>query len=188
MARLRSGLLSALVAASGIGGACTHAPTSGLPAPQIAAGQRVRVTTIRWFATRDVGNVTAVSGDSVVLRAGSRRLALPLDAVLKVEISRGRRGSHVLAGLGKGALIGTITGGLLGLASSVDCSGWGCGLALIVLPPVGAVIGATIGGVSGAVSHPEIWEPVPLDSLRRLRIGIVPQQRGRLGLGVSLSF
>lgn len=191
MNRSRSRLLPALVAGSGIAISCAHAPPRELPSPrtagspQVEAGQRVRVTAFRWNWSRHVGTITALSADSITLMVTPARqaVALPLDAVNTLEVSRGHREARILPGLLKGAWIGAAAGFLLALPGSVDCSGMLCGVGLIVLPPMGAIVGAAYGGVHGAFSHPEVWERVPLDSLRRLRIGIVPQPEdsGRVG-------
>jgi hypothetical protein len=188
-------IVAALAAASGIAINCAHAPPPELPAPrasgsrQVEAGQRVRVTAFRWNWSKHIGKVTALSADTITLlvTGADQPLALPLDAVHDLEVSRGHRHRGALAGAGRGALTGAIVGGALSAYGFLVCSGYTC-VSAAAWAPLGALIGAVYGGIHGASSYPEVWERVPLDLLRRLRIGIDLQPGGRLGLGAAIRF
>ena len=172
-------VLSALVSASGIAISCAYAPPPQLPvpalrapgSPQVEVGQLVRARWgIRWY----VGTVTALSADSMfILTAARQSVALPLDDVERLDVSRGRRHRGVVAGAGKGALTGAIVGGALSVYGFLVCHDYTC-LSAVAWAPLGTLLGAVYGSIHGASSYPEVWERVPLDSLRRLRIGIAP--------------
>jgi hypothetical protein len=193
MTRTRLGPLAALIGLYGIAVGCTHAPQNALPTPQISApphlavGQRVRVSAPGYGMLEEVADVTALPTDSITLTANRRSATVPLAAVRQIDVSLGRR-NGAARGLLKGTLIGVGIGGILGVLGSVDCSGLGCGVGLIVLPPMGAVIGAMIGTIGGAAHSYDLWAPIPLDPPGQLRVGLVPQPGGRLGLGASLAF
>jgi hypothetical protein len=123
-------VLTALVSASGIAISCAHAPPPQLPAlrapgsPQVEVGQRVRA---RWGVLRYVGNITALSADSMfILMAARQSVALPLDDVERLDVSRGRRHRGVVAGAGKGALTGAIVGGALSVYGFLVCHDYTC--------------------------------------------------------------
>jgi hypothetical protein len=163
------------------------------PDPTLNAGEKVRV----WVpASEDyvrIASVVALSGDTIVLdqwpsRSGAAqsgptavRISLPLGAVGRLEVSHGFH-RHVQAGFAFGALAG-------GIAGYLACGPtWGyvpeCThpeVFYIVAVPI-ALVGAAIGS-----RWTEEWEDIPLDALRRLRVDLVPQPRGRVGLGASLA-
>ena len=184
MSRVRSALIAVVLSlgpAITIG--CVRAASPAPPAPSssqpLERGQPVRVTASGWGMIKDIVNVTALSADSITVTQGGRRATLPLLGLQSLEVSRGRH-SRWLSSVGIGAGVGAAVG-LVYLAS---CSTVACGVAPVVDP----VLGAMIGGIVGALPGPEQWEPVPLDALRGLRIGMVIQPARRVALGASLAF
>lgn len=132
-------------------------------------GARVRVTAPDLALEREVGEVAALTRDSLVITAewgGSYRL--PLRLLERVEVSRGEKRSHQ-----KGAVLGTVIGGVVGgiaaAASDEPCDPdtWcvnlgGAGMAAAG----GAVLGGLAGGLAGALIgtafHEERWERATL--------------------------
>ncbi len=140
-----------------------------------SAGQPVRLT-LRDGATI-VGRFAAWSDDTVRVARDGTVLAIARPQVVRwQEPVPGTRRSRWLAGLGWGALIGTVGGAVVGVAAAGtgDCSrgGW-CIMADIGRTAYaigGASIGLVVGGASGAVigatMHAEDWRDRP-DLLRR---------------------
>lgn len=125
---------------------------------------RVRVTTAADSAqqeTRYAGLVTALANDTLTLvRKGVVR-AVPLPAVRRLEVSRGRRGYART-----GALIGAGLGVVAGLAAVGADDGQGSTGAGIVVVPLGAALYGGVGALIGTFVRRERWEVVPLDPFR----------------------
>ncbi len=171
----------------------------------VRPGARVRVTTPpppcpAWYTscTRDsprhyVGTFVAWKGGTLVVETKGHILALPLDSVTRLDLSRGRK-----TNTGMGAVIGFFVGGLvgagIGYASYEECvpQGWFSCIGDFG-PETLAVAGALIGGLGGLVAGALIgleiqtdrWQEVPLD---RVRVSMGPQRDGRFGLGASVRF
>ncbi len=169
--------------------------------PPIKVGDRVRVTapdlrrregTVQLLTTdslvlvvRGAWPVQWLTTDGLVVR---NRLAIPLASVTRLEVSRGRKSR-----VGRGAGIGLLGGGLLGLtiSSGVLPRNGGCRGAGFVEPPRevcvalgtvgGAVVGTLLGVVVGAMASTDKWKAVPL-------LRVAPQRDGRFGLGASVRF
>ncbi len=162
------------------------APASSA-APQLRAGDRVRVTARAWGLDSDIVTLAGLSADSVALGTPARVTSVPLGALERVEVSKGRGPSRSKIGAGKGALIGAAVGGLWAGLTLAFCEDYEC-LAAAFEPPLCALVGFVYGGIHQQASRPEIWVPVPLDSLRNLRLGVTSGPRRRIGVGVSLAF
>ncbi len=145
---------------------------AGAPVLPVSAqgdsGVRVRITTGAPSGQRKVG--TLVSADADTLRftsSGSGAVqSIPTASVVRFERSRGRRSNA-----GRGAVIGGIVGGglglLLGIAASADDGGWltpGPGDVAVVTLFMGGV-GAGFGALLGAASKRDRWESVPLPGI-----------------------
>jgi hypothetical protein len=170
-------------------------PLSAQQAP-LALGQRVRVVAAADNAAHE-GHLVLVIRDTVALDNGHRVSDgveyVALGSRGRLELPRHIR-SHPLAG----ALVGAGTGMALGALSWSMNSMFTCLDACT--PPAGQLIGRTgrvvlgglvgagLGLLVGAHVYTTLWDPVPPDQLDRLRVGIVPQPQGRLGLGASLGF
>lgn len=124
-------------------------------ASQLSSGARVRVTAPRIVPEPVVGTYLSAAGDSVRLLAagGGVRLAVPIAAVERFEVSDGRaRGKWAK----RGALVGLGLG--LAAASAGDSDEWSNLGFLILAVPSGALAGALIA--------PEQWHHASLAPLR----------------------
>ncbi len=177
-----------------------HSATAQVQQPPVERGVRVRVTTPpppcpAWYpsCTRDsprhyVGTFVAWKADTLVVETKGHTLALPWDSVTELEVSQGQKSQ-----MGRGAGIGLLGGGLLGLTiSSVvlarnnGCTGQGFveptrGGCIALATVGGAVVGTLLGLVVGAMASTDKWKAVPL-------LRVAPQRDGRFGLGLSVRF
>jgi hypothetical protein len=153
-------------------------------APTELRGRLVRVTVPSLGRTPVVGRLTEVDEDSLLIRsAGGGSHLLPLDAVTRIEWSRGRK-SRIGSGARWGAVVLGAYGLLQGLTGSPGGGDWelcrsraGCAVGAATF--LGAA-GALAGGCIGAFSEEEDWREV---SPPPARVSLVP--RG-LGLAVSV--
>ncbi|GEM_PF-3170165 len=114
-------------------------------APRVVPGSRIRVSAPTFSSDRLIGTVVSKSEDTLTLApsSGTARLAIPFMVVKRLEVSRGRaaRGKNAL----KGAVIGTLVGGVGGFVLEAGVSG-----DQAVAPLVGAIGGAFNGSLIGA--------------------------------------
>jgi hypothetical protein len=213
MTRTRSGLLPALVAVSAITMSCVHAPQRELPAPgasvppQIALGQRVRVTPSEPGARPTEGKLLWRSESTLVIAVDSAH-ARPFELrhLRRIDVWEGRH-SYARLGATTFGLAGAVAGVVEGLATRPRCTsskGSGGSWLIFSFPDlhcvwpvlgsvgwvfltgtVGGFAGALTGGALGSFVHADAWRSLPLDSLRA---GIIPLPGGRLGIGASLAF
>ena len=153
------------------------ARTTAQEQPPVESGARIRVTAPSVFSDRIVGTVVSWESEQLVLDAPRGTLTFPIDSIIKLEISRGRK-SKVAVGAGIGLLFGGISG-YLACGPVVTCD------KRILLAAIFAAPGAALGAIVGAGASPTIWEEVPVN---QLRVSFGPQRDGRLGLGASLRF
>lgn len=172
------------------------------PAAGIDAGSRVRLTFPCELALpsspesagrtcRSDGRLTLISGDTILMVAGDSTLAYDLNAVSRVEVSRGRK-SHWLAGAGIGFVVGAATayvalnsGGSTSTcdrSANQDAVSTGECIALAAL--VGGVPGAGLGAVAGLFIRSERWQDVPVD---RLQVSVGPERGSGLHLTISIT-
>jgi len=131
------------------------------------------------------------SRDTVALAVAGTTTSYGLNALRRLEVSRGRR-SHSLAGAGVGFLVG------VGAAFAVLYSGGSTSLCnqsanqdamssgeCIGLTALGGLAGAGLGAVIGSRLRSERWQDVPIE---RLRLGLGPQVSGRFGLAFAVAF
>ena len=128
----------------------------------VSVGQRVRVEWIEAARRyRAVGSVLEARSDSLALMepAGRRMLAVSRLHRIDVSVPRSRPG-----GAARGAGIGALVGIAVGLATAYEgCRrpyDEFCDLGLVVIPPLGAIAGLTLGAVVGAVSPGRRWQRV----------------------------
>jgi hypothetical protein len=130
----------------------------------------------------------SVSGDSLLLSVdgGAGRVFLPLISVSGIQVIRGRKPAR-----GRGAAIGALAGGVVGLVGSLTTYdeskdffelGGGVNAALSGLLYGG--LGAGVGLLVGNFVTIDRWQDVPLD---RVRVSFAPQRDG-LALGASVRF
>ncbi len=175
----------------------------------ITTGQRVRVTSIRNDVHAQVGTVLSTSGDSVVVLVKGVQteryrqvyrvdtIALAVTTIDRLEVSKPGP-SATKRGLRTGAVVGTLGGFMIGIASYHECTPAGEfieGLNCLMYPSqieygagmslVGAVIGAGIGAFIGSTRHEVRWLEVPINhvSLSELKL-----HAGGTGIGLTIAF
>ena len=173
--------------------------TAQVRQPPIERGARVRVTRLPICPStycvgpplQSVGTFWAWEADSLIMESNGNALALPLNSVTKLEVGQGQK-SYTVEGTIIGLLVGGVAGALIGYASYGECESRGL-LACWPGPEFAALVGGLVGGLGGGAVGALIgssvktdrWKEVPLD---RLRVNILPQRDGRLGLGLSVRF
>ena len=155
------------------------APTEIAAQEPLASGSRVRVTAPECELRGQTTTFRALRADTLVLYGA----ACPLASVTRLDVSRGQK-SHAVVG----SLVGAGAGALVGLAMCANTDV--CGILSdndikgeVVATSV--VVGGLLGLLVGYLIKTDRWEEVPLD---RLRVSLVPQRDGRLGLGGSVRF
>jgi hypothetical protein len=136
-------------------------------------GTRLRVAAAGWDKPV-VGTLAGEREGRLWLRAGrqSELISVPWDDVRRVEQPRGRR-RHPLGGAAKGLGLGVGSALVLHAAA---CSTSECdGVTVWELSAMGAVFGAAVGLVVGALVQTDVWEPV---TTSRLRVGLAVGPRG----------
>ncbi len=131
------------------------------------------------------GEVVAVEADTLALRyRGSSVIVnrIPLASVTGIEVRRGTKGNA-----GTGALAGGLLGlgfGLVIVATDESSGGYyeGAGYDLAGVVTLG-LLGAGLGAAIGAAVRTEVWQEVPLETIR-----IKPEEGGvtvaiRIGVG-----
>jgi hypothetical protein len=146
-------LVSALVAV----------PAGLAQAPSLTPGARIRLSAPGYEIKNRPGTLVRVTPDSLTIdfRRNAEPITVPLDALTRLDVSRGRRRE---AGFWRGAGIGfLITGALVGAAvlSAREC-GEDCQVPLMIYGGSGLVLGTVLGGIIGARKAPDLWEAVPL--------------------------
>jgi ribosome maturation factor RimP len=124
-----------------------------------AAGTRVRVTAPALGLDRRVGTLVEIRGDTLLATFDSAPLALPLDAVERVETSVGRRHHRVRRGI-VGGLIGGAAS-LVAVAATADANDSEVVVLYAIFGiPSAVVLGAAIGAATGPAR--DEWRPLPL--------------------------
>ncbi len=147
-------------------------------------GQRVRVTVPSLDVSKQETQFQRLSGDTLVFSSASYELS----DVTRLEAWRGQRsvaGRGALFGFVGGAAVGAIIGYSMGesegfcvfACTAGQKAAWGAG--------IGGGAGTLSGLLIGALTKTDRWESIAVDGLR---VSVVPQRGGWLGLGVSLRF
>ncbi len=185
MARARTVVLAALV---GIASLTSVEPLAAQPVPQLAVGQRVRVTAPSLSLNRSVATVESLPAHGVGLRvprshgAGptawidTLHVSVSLDSLTSMDVSVREHG-HGWAGAGLGMIVGALAGYAIG-SNKTD-----------MFEPAssilgGVLLGIPIGAFVGSNIRSDEWRPV---DLQRLRVGLGARRGGRLRLGVMLA-
>ena len=128
-------------------------------------GARIRVAADTFGTGAETGTFQGLSGNTLQMDRGSRRYALPLASVTRLEQSQGKK-PNVPAGI-LGLVLGAGIGGTLGCLANADDYGVFCGGQDDTKVIIGAVLGGVAGGLVGALAFPrERWNVVDLPSLR----------------------
>ena len=162
------------------------APFASLTAQESARVKRGDWVRVRTSAATYEGRVWAIELDTVVITDDDRswERVTTVGEMRALEVRRDR-GTYVATG----ALVGTGVGVSAGLVFGIGfCSGADtvCEadeyfriLAILVLPPI------TVGTVVGLLIPKREWDTIPLD---RLQLGVVPDGRGGMSLGLRYAF
>jgi hypothetical protein len=154
----------------------------------VSAGQRVRLRTEeggKW----QKGTVAETTPDALTLEldGSAVTLGVRLAEISELEVSRGQR-SNFLPGLGWGFFAGAVIGGIVGFASGDDPPGW-FSMTAGEKAAAGAIgfgaLGALVGGISGALTHSDRWEPVDLENVV---LTLSPRYDGGVSLSLNYSF
>jgi len=139
----------------------TLAISPAASAQELAAGDRIRVTTVLPTLDRQPGVLLGFDTDTLSFHAQGSDWSLPLESISLLERSDGTR-SHALVGaligLGAGLLIPlAATGSDLGSsACQADTGGNLCGAVILV----GGVSGGLLGLIVGALIRTDRWVPM----------------------------
>lgn len=156
--------------------ACTGAALGAQTTIPLDQGARVRIgssVTPRPL----VGRFDMILGDTLYLQTSESIQRIPLATVTSLEVRRGSHG-HAL----QGALIGAGALGAVGLADGDDPPDQWFGMSAGQKGAIGAVLGAALGGLVGALSRSDSWETVSLD-----RVRVAPVSARRVAIAVSFS-
>lgn len=133
---------------------------------KIIPGTRVRITAPTYFIGTLIGVVKTVTPDSLTMTHGntvgpnplkSGTTQLPLNALTKIEISRGHGHSDAVV---TGGVIGLFSGlGIIGILSKTAFSGEKS-LALIFIAPL-TIVSSTLAGI--LINRRERWTTLSLD-------------------------
>lgn len=140
----------------------------------LSAGATVQVRVAE--KGRIQGSFRRATGDALFIRDKKGDQTLPRDSVISVSLKgKGRRGRHMLMGLGIGAALGLAAGEAYDLSHQCHPNEWCLLTAPIgkaILTPAGAVIGFGIGAAMPAHGWQEIYRnpavTVGRSALRRL--------------------
>jgi hypothetical protein len=158
--------------------------------PAIVPGARIRIT--EGASKPRSGTVVTAGTDTVVLRldSGGETATFPVARISELEVSRGRHGHAgagvglgFLAGLGAGALVGTLVCG--GESACYSGSDDMSGPVTAVAAGLGGVVGMAVGAVVGGNHKTEKWEAVPSSGWH---VSALPSGRGRFALALSVRF
>ncbi len=184
-------ILAAILAFVPLAGATAQLP--------VRPGERVRVTHLPICPAdvcvgprrKIVGTLMSVSGDSLLLSVdgGAGPVLLALISVSRIQVLSGRKAAR-----GRGAAIGALAGGVVGLAGSLttyeECEGFcpadlGRGGTAVASGLVFGGLGAGIGYLVGNFVTVDRWVDVPLDGVQ---MDVTASPGGGLGARVSVSF
>ena len=146
----------------------------------IIPNARIRVSAPIVSTNPIPGTVVTFEADTIMLmtEGQSTPLAIPVEIIKSLEISRGRKSM-----VGNGCLYGTLTGAVTGVVFTYLIGRGGDENDYwpeYIVPPF-AGLGLLTGTVIGALWRAEQWEEVPLECIH---VGFLPSH----GFGFSLSF
>jgi hypothetical protein len=162
-------------------------------AQRLQPGQRVRVTAPALGIVRHPAHFQALRNDSLVVVVDAGSQTLPVSSITRLEVARTPHG-HPWTGAAVGAGVGALTGVVVGLSvgeeqCTASCGSLFCfcitkGQAAAGLGFGGALGGAFIGMIVGALIKTDGWADIPPDQLRL----IVVSRAAGVGFGVRVGF
>ncbi len=160
-------------------------PLSAQNSNHVSQGSRVRVTASSLAAKPMVGWIDAVGPTTMTLVVrGDSVAVVPLDAVDRLELSvkRWNRGTRVKHAAGIGAILGVVSGALVGLMVSADCrEGQWCfrGFEILGYAMLGGLALGGVGAVVGASQPTEQWRAADFAGPNSSLVEITDQGRRR---------
>lgn len=182
---VRIAYLSAALAV-GLATACAPAHMVSTPAPTPVAGDRIRYADRSDTTSFLTVRLISLDADSLVFErftAGDARRwitgSLATDSIARLQVRVGRRGNA-----GRGALIGGLVGGVLGIACASEESGW------LTPTPGECLLGYTLTGAGtgllvGAFVRSDVWAPGALPT-RRLEQPPAPAPVSATPVGIGI--
>jgi hypothetical protein len=131
--------------------------------PPLEPGSRVRVSVTEPGSRPFVGTLEALQDERLLLRVDEHSHPIPIGAIRRVEVSRGRRSSTRWTAIGAiaGGAAGALAGGCL---ANRDDYGVLCGGQNDTKYVIGGITGGLAGGALAAwLGRSERWETVPLE-------------------------
>ena len=194
LARLTAALALAAVAAP-----AALAQAEGAGPTEVRPGTKVRITAPSMAPDRLTGVVADVRPDTIILapdKTGTGYVTIPVDAVTRLEVSRGKPGRTAMVGIG--ALAGFVGGMAIGLNlnESEPCTqGFVClndlgrevmegTLVTMGVALGGALVGGVVGYALGSMIFQDSWRDVSSDAVR---VSIAPH-RGGAAVAVTVAF
>jgi len=169
----------------------------------VRPGARVRVTghfcqplysCVGGSPQQYVGTLVTWEADTLVVQSNRDTLAVPVDFVTRLDVSRGRK-TNTANGAGIGFLLGGLVGAVIVYASYEECvpqglfscigPNYGPGTYALAGGVIGGFGGLMAGALIGSAIKTDRWQEVPLD---QLRVSFGPQRDGRFGFGASVRF
>ncbi len=146
----------------------------------ITVGNRIRLLAPTVASERIQGTVVGMDSTALTIaRESGARLAVPRDAVTRLEVFDGRR-RQTLAGVLLGAALGAVVVG------SNPCVNEGCAHGFSgEFAAIGAVGGSLWGGIVGALVKRDHWSAVALDDVR---VTLGPTEGRGVRVSVSVGF
>jgi len=146
---------------------------------RVQPGDRVRVTAPTAADKRLVGRAVAVEPAALTLDLDhGGRVAVPTQAITKLELSRGER-SKAREGALWGAGFGLVGLTVICLDEQSRSEGW-CGAAALSVP-----VYAGLGALIGLAFKTSRWQEVHSE---RLSVGVGPTKDGGIAMSVALRF
>lgn len=193
----RTGLRSALRVVAGLASLCAFVQVVGAQMPPLAQGAWVRVVQTGTNAAGVFeGRLFRLRGDTVMIELsvpGGDVFAFPLDGGWRLEVT-GPRHRHVGRRVVRGAAIGAVALSVLAYIGYEPCTSQeflGCmldtgpGGAAAAGAVGGAFLGGVVGLVVGLLTRDVEWLPARTEGVR---VGLVADPAGRLGLGAAVRF
>lgn len=153
----------------------------------LGVGTRVRITAPTVLNRKLAGEGVRMTADTLVLARRDEDVAVPLDAVERIEMSRGKdRFTGMLWGAGIGAASGAAIGAISCEVIGEDCTYVEAGSLLV--GAMAGIAGAGVGAVAGFAIGDERWTTIRESTGSPFALSAAPAPRGGVAVGVSVRF